>query len=102
MNNVLCLTKVLLKNSFRGDKKQKVPTLLILALILIPCLGYPIFEGVKYKNEVVAIFLAVLELMKLNHITALEEDGKIIITLGENVNENTEEMLSGIEGDFNE
>jgi len=61
-----------------------------------------IFEGAKYKNEVVAIFLAILELMKLNHITALEEDGKIVITLGENVNENTEEMLLGIDGDFNE
>jgi len=61
-----------------------------------------IFEGAKYKNEVVAIFLAVLELMKLNHINAIEEDGKIVITLGENVNENTEEMLSGISGDFNE
>ena len=48
MNNVLTLTKVLLKNSFRGDKKQKVPTMLILALILIPCLGMPIFEGIKY------------------------------------------------------
>lgn len=61
-----------------------------------------IFEGAKYKNEVVAIFLAILELMKLNHITALEEDGKIVIALGENVKENTEEMLSGIDGDFNE
>ena len=61
-----------------------------------------IFEGAKYKNEVVAIFLAVLELMKLNHINALEEDGKIVITLGENASQNTEEMLSGIGGDFNE
>ena len=48
MNNVLTLTKVLLKNSFRGDKKQKVPTMLILAFILIPCLGVPIFEGINY------------------------------------------------------
>lgn len=61
-----------------------------------------IFEGAKYKNEVVAIFLAVLELMKLNHINALEEDGKIMITLGENASENTEEMLNNIDGDFNE
>ena len=48
MSNVITLTKVLLKNSFRGDKKQKVPTLLILALILIPCLGFPIYEGINY------------------------------------------------------
>ena len=49
MSNVLTLTKVLIKNSFRGGKRnQKVPTILILTLVLIPCLGWPIFEGVKY------------------------------------------------------
>ena len=49
MSNVLTLTKVLIKNSFRGGKRnQKVPTILILTLVLILCLGLPIFEGVKY------------------------------------------------------
>ena len=49
MSNVFTLTKVLIKNSFRGGKRnQKVPTILILTLVLIPCLGWPIFEGVKY------------------------------------------------------
>ena len=42
-----------------------------------------IFEGVRYKNEVVAIFLAVLELMKLNKITVYEEDDRVMLQLDE-------------------
>ncbi len=61
-----------------------------------------IFEDAKHKNEVVAIFLAILELMKLNQILAYEEDEKIIIRLGDNASENTEEILSNISGDLNE
>ena len=61
-----------------------------------------VFEDAKHKNEVVAIFLAILELMKLNQILAYEEDDKIVISLGENASENTEEILSNISGDLNE
>lgn len=61
-----------------------------------------VFEEAKHKNEVVAIFLAILELMKLNQILAYEENEKIIIRLGDNVNENTEEILQNIGGDLNE
>ncbi len=61
-----------------------------------------IFEDAHHKNEVVAIFLAVLELMKLNQIFAYEENEKILIRLGDNANENTEEILSSISGDLNE
>ncbi|MBO5008048.1 MAG: segregation/condensation protein A [Clostridia bacterium] len=58
-----------------------------------------VFENARHKNEVVAIFLAILELMKLNHILAYEEDDKILIRIGDNVSENTEEILSNISGD---
>ncbi len=61
-----------------------------------------VFESARHKNEVVAIFLAILELMKLNQILAYEEDDKILIRLGDNVSENTEEILSNIAGDLNE
>lgn len=61
-----------------------------------------VFEDAKHKNEVVAIFLAILELMKLNQIFAYEEDDKILIRLGDDANENTEEILSNIAGDINE
>ncbi len=61
-----------------------------------------VFEEARHKNEVVAIFLAILELMKLNQIFAYEEDDKILIRLGDNAGENTEEILSNIAGDMNE
>ncbi len=61
-----------------------------------------VFEDARHKNEVVAIFLAILELMKLNQIFAYEEDDKILIRLGDNAGENTEEILSNIAGDMNE
>ena len=61
-----------------------------------------IFEDAKHKNEVVAIFLAILELMKLNQILAYEEDDRILIRLGDEASENTEEILSNISGDLNE
>ena len=48
-----------------------------------------------------ALFLAILELMKLNQIMAYEEDDKILIRLGDEVSENTEEILSNINGDLN-
>ncbi len=40
-----------------------------------------IFSEAKHKNEVVAIFLAVLELMKLNRIKVFEENDKILLKL---------------------
>ncbi len=58
-----------------------------------------IFENASHKNEVVALFLAILELMKLNQILAYEEDDKILIRLGDDASENTEEILSNIGGD---
>lgn len=59
-----------------------------------------IFEGVKYKNEVVAIFLAVLELMKLNRITVYEEEDKVMLKLDENNADLSEEdILSGLSDD---
>lgn len=58
-----------------------------------------VFEGASHKNEVVALFLAILELMKLNQIFAYEENDRILIRLGDNVSENTEEILSNINGD---
>lgn len=58
-----------------------------------------IFENAAHKNEVVAIFLAILELMKLNQILAYEEDDRILIRLGDDASENTEEILSNISGD---
>ena len=58
-----------------------------------------VFSGAKHKNEVVAIFLAVLELMKLNQIIAYEEDDRILIRIGDNISDNTEEILSNISGD---
>lgn len=61
-----------------------------------------IFEGARRRNEVVAIFLAVLELMKLNQIYAYEEEDKILITLGKGAGRNTEEILQSISGDLNE
>lgn len=61
-----------------------------------------IFQNVHHKNEVVAIFLAVLELMKLNRIYTYEEDDKILITLGDNENIDTEELISNINGDLDE
>lgn len=48
------------------------------------------FEGAKYKNEIVATFLAILELMKLNHIHLYDENGKVMLSLGENANEELE------------
>ena len=46
------------------------------------------FKGAKHKNEVVAIFLAVLELLKLNKIYA-EDDGKnLIFREVDNIDEN--------------
>jgi segregation and condensation protein A len=61
-----------------------------------------VFTDARHKNEVVAIFLAILELMKLNQIFAYEEDNKILLKLSDNVSENTEEILSNISGEINE
>lgn len=61
-----------------------------------------IFEGVRYKNEVVAIFLAVLELMKLNRITVYEEDDKVVLKLdSDNANLSEDEIIGGISDDIN-
>jgi len=49
------------------------------------------FEDVHHKNEVVAVFLAILELMKLNHIYVYDdEDGNLMLSLGEKSDENIE------------
>lgn len=42
------------------------------------------FEEAESRNEIVAIFLAILELMKLNHIYVYDDDdGNIMLSLGE-------------------
>ncbi|MBE7051983.1 MAG: hypothetical protein E7395_05375 [Ruminococcaceae bacterium] len=49
------------------------------------------FEDAQHKNEIVAIFLAILELMKLNHIYVYDDDdGNIMLSLGENSEEDIE------------
>ncbi len=48
------------------------------------------FEGVAHRNEIVATFLAILELMKLNHIHVYDEDGQVMISLGEKADETYE------------
>ncbi len=61
-----------------------------------------IFEDAHHKNEIVAIFLAILELMKLNQIYTYEENDKILIRLGDNADASAEEILSNISGELNE
>ena len=51
-----------------------------------------IFAGIEYKQEVVAIFLVVLELMKLNRITVYEDNKGVLLEL-DNENGNDEELL---------
>ena len=49
------------------------------------------FEEAKHKNEIVAIFLAILELMKLNHIYVYDDDeGNLMLSVGENIDEEIE------------
>jgi len=48
------------------------------------------FEGSTHKNEIVATFLAILELMKLNHIHVYDEDGQVMLSLGEKADEELE------------
>ena len=48
------------------------------------------FEGATHKNEIVATFLAILELMKLNHIYVYDEDGQVMLSLGEKADEELE------------
>jgi segregation and condensation protein A len=48
------------------------------------------FEGASHKNEIVATFLAILELMKLNHIHVFDEDGQVMLSIGENIDEDLE------------
>ena len=48
------------------------------------------FEGASHKNEIVATFLAILELMKLNHIYVYDEDGEVMLSLGEKADEELE------------
>lgn len=61
-----------------------------------------IFSGVKYKNEVVAIFLAVLELMKINRIKVYDTDDSVMLeldSLGEGLSE--DEMFENFDGEIN-
>ncbi len=55
-----------------------------------------VFTGAKHKNEVVAIFLAVLELMKLNRITVYEENSQILLKLDKDGGDFTDDMLGDI------
>ena len=48
------------------------------------------FEGATHKNEIVATFLAILELMKLNHIHVYDEGGQVMLSLGEKADEELE------------
>lgn len=49
------------------------------------------FEEAQHKNEIVAIFLAILELMKLNHIYVYDDDkGNLMLSLGEKSDEELE------------
>ena len=49
------------------------------------------FEEAESRNEIVAIFLAILELMKLNHIYVYDdEEGNIMLSLGEVSDEDAE------------
>ncbi len=49
------------------------------------------FKDAAHKTEIVAIFLAILELMKLNHIYVYDDEkGNIMLSLGEKANEETE------------
>jgi len=48
------------------------------------------FQGSTHKNEIVATFLAILELMKLNHIHVYDEDGQVMLSLGEKADEELE------------
>ena len=48
------------------------------------------FEGASHKNEIVATVLAILELMKLNHIYVYDEDGEVMLSLGEKADEGLE------------
>ena len=59
-----------------------------------------IFTGARYKNEVVAIFLAVLELMKLNRIKVYDTDDSIMLELDSN-NENFDDdiLLENFDGE---
>ncbi len=59
-----------------------------------------IFFGVKYKNEVVAIFLAVLELMKLNRIKVYDTDDSVMLELDTNSDNLTDDqMLENFDGE---
>lgn len=60
-----------------------------------------IFQGAKYKNEVVAIFLAVLELMKLNRIKVYDTDDSVMLEL-DNINDDIsdEEMFENFDGEI--
>ncbi len=48
------------------------------------------FEGAAHKNEIVATFLAILELMKMNHIHVYDENGQVMMSLGDKADENIE------------
>lgn len=61
-----------------------------------------IFAGVRYKNEVVAIFLAVLELMKLNRILVYDTEDSVMLELDADAPDiDTEDMLGEFETDAN-
>ncbi len=60
-----------------------------------------IFAGVRYKNEVVAIFLAVLELMKLNRIKVYDTDNSVMLELDNSGDGLTDDqMLENFDGEI--
>lgn len=59
-----------------------------------------IFEGIHYKNEVVAIFLALLELLKLNHIIVYEKDEQVILEMSNESNSlSADELIMNLSED---
>jgi len=44
------------------------------------------FESVKTKSEAVALFLAILELLKMNSVVAVEQGNEVYLKLGKNKN----------------
>lgn len=45
------------------------------------------FEGIKTRSEAVALFLAILELLKMNSLEAYDEGDKVYFKLGKSKND---------------
>ena len=79
------------KDSFTGIVARQIVSVKSRATTLVDKLKgkknitfYEAFGDCKYRGEVVATFLAMLELVKLNHINIYDDtDGNILVSLGE-------------------